>query len=123
MTVIKSFWRKRAMTINDEKLWEEIENCLEYDDNVYCGDSVFLHTTSIENLMNWFKNKETNLLKEFVEYVKQSWQEEINIYERLQKEEDCSYMAKEAIKSKLIGMRKMLGLLDHDLESFLEINK
>ena len=53
--------------MNEEKLWEEIENCLEYDNDIYGGDSVFLHTTSIENLMDWFKNKEANLLKEFVE--------------------------------------------------------
>ena len=56
--------------MNEEKLWEEIENCLEYDNDIYGGDSVFLHTTSIENLMDWFKNKEANLLKDFVEWMK-----------------------------------------------------
>lgn len=111
------------MTMDDKKLYEEIENCLEYDDDIYGGDSVFLHTTSIENLMSWFKSKGTDLLKEFVKYIKQSWQEEINTYEKLQKEEDCPYIAREAIKSKLIGMRKMLGLLDSDLEKFLEVEE
>lgn len=111
------------MTTNDKKLYEEIENCLEYDDDIYGGDSVFLHVTSIENLLVWFKIKEIDILKEFVEYIKQSWQEEINTYESLQKEEDCPYIAREAIKSKLIGMRKMLGLLGHDLEKFLEDKK
>lgn len=59
------------MTENDKKLWKEIESCLEYnDDDIYYGDSVFLHTKSIVNLMALFKNKETDLLKEFVEFAK-----------------------------------------------------
>lgn len=65
--------------MNEEKLWKEIENCLEYDNDIYGGDSVFLHTTSIENLMDWFKNKEVNLLKEFVEYLKSKIEDARNI--------------------------------------------
>lgn len=82
---------------NDEKLWKEIENCLEYaDDDIYYGDSVFLRTKSIENLMDWFKNKETSLLKEFVEWLKNRYP-----------------------ISKVIFFFE----LDRDLEKFLEENK
>lgn len=57
------------MTENDEKLYKEIENCLEYEYDIFYGDSVFVHTTSIENLMEWFKNKQKELLKDFVRWL------------------------------------------------------
>ena len=67
------------------------------------------------------KYKNENLeLRRFADYIKQSWQEEIKTYETLERE--APFMAREAIKSKLIGMRKMLGLLDSEIESFLEEN-
>lgn len=114
------------MTENDEKLWKEIESCLEYNDDIYYGDSVFLHTTSIENLMELFKNKETDLLKEFVEWYKQKM---INDRIKISKEQEeyCDKIG-EPIKAILWGheskvLQRISYCLDDDLKRFLEERK
>ena len=112
------------MTMNDKKLYEEIENCLEYDDDIYGGDSVFLHTASIENLVDLFKNKETDLLEEFVDWYK-SRLIHIKEHERellITLEIEFPQLV-ECHKGRLDMVDKLISWLDSDLEKFLEERK
>lgn len=110
------------MTESDEKLYKEIENCLEYDDDIYEVNSVFLDTTSIENLMNWFKNKETDLLKEFVAWYRKCL---IKDHDDKVKQHEKAIMSKSLTdeaycRGRVDEVRSLIDLLDIDLEKFME---
>lgn len=108
------------MTENDKKLWKEIESCLEYnDDDIYYGDSVFLHTKSIVNLMALFKNKGTSLLKEFVEWQAKQYKDLYYKYDKEMKEvkDDTDYFW---CSGRVAGIGEIRRRLKKDLENFLK---
>lgn len=108
------------MTENDKKLWKEIESCLEYNnDDIYYGDSVFLHTTSIENLMALFKNKEIDLLKEFVEWHKEELAKDFDKAMTKSKKsiDENSYWY---CQGRATALRRTIENIDSNLEKFLE---
>ena len=108
------------MTGNDEKLWKEIESCLEYsEDGMYYGDSVFLHVTSIENLMDWFKNKEADILKEFVEWQAKQYKELYYKYNKEMEEvkDDTDYFW---CSGRVAGIGEIRRRLKKDIKRFLE---
>lgn len=114
--------------MNDEKLWEEIESCLKYDDNsnnCYNGEYPFLETTSIENLMDLFENKQTELLKEFVEWYKNvlmtDYDDKARWMADRRKEKDMNNYY--SYHGECSAISRLITLLDNDLKKFLKENK
>lgn len=57
--------------MTEEELYDKLEDCLCFTDNEV--DSELLVTTSIENLMEFIYSHEKDIVKDFVEKVKENY--------------------------------------------------